>query len=301
VRVFRVGESLGVRTDPHPNPRPEYRERGPDGRARVSPPVVTAARPGMIPPRMFHLDGVAKRYGLTYALQPTTLSIAAGRVTVLIGTSGCGKSTLLRLLSGLIRPDAGTLSFDGTPITPATLPALRRRLGYVIQDGGLFPHLTAGRNVTLQARQLGRDPTATAARAAELCELTRLSPDLLDRYPAELSGGQRQRVALIRALMSDPDVLLLDEPLGALDPLVRADLQDDLSAIFQREPRKTVVLVTHDLAEAAFFADMLVVLRDGRILQSGPPGEVLDHPADEFVRRFVNAQRRPLERLGVGK
>ena len=249
---------------------------------------------------MYELTEVAKRYGDAPALWPTTLTIAAGRTTVLIGPSGCGKSTLLRLLSGLIQPDAGTLTFDGQPVTPATLPALRRRLGYVIQDGGLFPHLTGRRNVTLQAEHRRVDPAVTSTRVTELCGLAHLSPDVLDRYPAEMSGGQRQRVALIRALMPDPDVLLLDEPLGALDPLVRADLQDDLVAIFRREPRKTVVIVTHDLAEAATFADTLVVLRDGRVLQQGTPDEVLDRPADEFVRRFVNAQRRPLARLGVG-
>ena len=248
---------------------------------------------------MYHLDGVAKRYGSTFALWPTTLEIGAGRTTVLIGPSGCGKSTLLRLLSGLIRPDAGELRFDGRPVTAATLPALRRRLGYVIQDGGLFPHLSGRRNVTLQAEHQRRDPAGTAARVLELCDLTRLPSEVLGRYPVEMSGGQRQRVALIRALMPDPDVLLLDEPLGALDPLVRSDLQDDLSAIFRRDPRKTVVVVTHDLAEAALFADTLVVLRDGRVVQQGTPAEVVNRPADDFVRRFVNAQRRPLERLGV--
>ncbi len=250
---------------------------------------------------MFHLDGVAKRYGSSFALWPTTLSIAAGRTTVLIGPSGCGKSTLLRLLSGLVRPDAGVLRFAGRPVTPAVLPALRRRLGYVIQDGGLFPHLTGRQNVTLQSRYLRREASAQADRVFHLCDLTRLPPEVLDRYPAEMSGGQRQRVALIRGLMLDPDVLLLDEPLGALDPMVRADLQDDLLAIFHREPRKTVVLVTHDLAEAATFADTLVVMRDGRVLQQGPPDEVLNRPADDFVARFVSAQRRPLERLGVGR
>ncbi len=248
---------------------------------------------------MFHLDAVAKRYGTAYALNPTTLIVAAGRTTVLIGPSGCGKSTLLRLLSGLVRPDSGRLTFDGAPVNAAALPALRRRLGYVIQDGGLFPHLSGRRNVTLQVEYRGQDRATVAARVGELCDLVRLAPAVLDRYPAEMSGGQRQRVALIRALMADPDVLLLDEPLGALDPMVRADLQDDLLAILRRPPRKTTVIVTHDLAEAAFFADTLVVLRDGAVVQQGPPAEVIGHPADDFVRRFVTAQRRPLQALGA--
>ena len=248
---------------------------------------------------MFHLVGVAKTYGTARALGPVTLAVPPGRTTMLIGPSGCGKSTLLRMCAGLIRPDAGQISFDGQPITPSSIPAIRRRLGYVIQDGGLFPHLTGRRNVALQAEHVGRGSTVTADRVRDLCKLTRLDAHVLDRYPAEMSGGQRQRVALIRALMPDPDVLLLDEPLGALDPMVRADLQDDLQAIFQREPRKTVLMVTHDLAEAAFFADLLVVMRDGQIVQRGTPDEVLNRPADDFVRRFVNAQRRPLARLGV--
>jgi osmoprotectant transport system ATP-binding protein len=249
---------------------------------------------------MFHLVGVSKSFGSGAALRPTTLDLPAGQTTVLIGPSGCGKSTLLRICSGLIRPDTGNVLFDGQPVTPVTLPVLRTRLGYVIQDGGLFPHLTGRRNVLLQGQHLRRDPKLLGDRVARLCDLTRLSPEVLDRFPAEMSGGQRQRVALIRALMLDPDVLLLDEPLGALDPMVRADLQDDLRSIFTREPRKTVLLVTHDLAEATFFADLLVVMRDGQVVQQGTAAEVLRAPADDFVRRFVSAQRRPLEQLGVG-
>ncbi len=160
----------------------------------------------------------------------------------------------------------------------------------MVQDGGLFPHLTARGNVLLLARYLGRDRAFLDQRLAELAELTHFAADRLDLYPAQLSGGQRQRVSLMRALVLDPDVLLLDEPLGALDPLIRADLQADLRGIF-RTLEKTVVLVTHDLAEAAYFADEIVLLQGGRVVQRGPFADLLERPADPFVSRFVNASR----------
>ena len=241
---------------------------------------------------MFALNGVSKVYTGRPALGPITLDVPAGRTTVLIGPSGCGKSTLIRLLVGLVEPDAGTVSFAGTPVVPETARAVRLRTGYVIQDGGLFPHLTARDNVTLMARHLGWDRTRLDTRVTELAGLTRFPPDGLDRYPAQLSGGQRQRVGLMRALTLDPDALLLDEPLGALDPLVRADLQTELRDIF-RALGKTVVLVTHDLGEAAFFADRVVLLRDGQIVQQGTPADLWHRPVDPFVTRFVQAQRGP--------
>jgi osmoprotectant transport system ATP-binding protein len=241
---------------------------------------------------MFALLGVSKAYAGRPALGPLTLAIPPGRTTVLIGPSGCGKSTLLRLLIGLVKPDAGTITFDGQPVTSATARAVRLRVGYVIQDGGLFPHLTARGNVTLMARHLGRDRAATADRVAELADLTRFPADGLDRYPRQLSGGQQQRVGLMRALMLNPDALLLDEPLGSLDPLIRADLQAELRDIFRRLG-KTVVLVTHDLGEAVFFADRVVLLRDGQIVQEGSPADLWHRPADAFVTRFVQAQRGP--------
>jgi osmoprotectant transport system ATP-binding protein len=237
---------------------------------------------------MFHLNGVSKRYAGRTALGPITLAVPAGRTTVLIGPSGCGKSTLLRLLIGLADPDAGTVTFDGTAVTPASVPQIRRRTGYVIQDGGLFPHLTARGNVTLMARHLGWDRLRIDARVKELAALTRFPADGLDRYPHQLSGGQRQRIGL----MLDPDALLMDEPLAALDPLVRADLQSDLRDIF-RSLGKTVVLVTHDLGEAVFFADRVVLLRDGQIVQEGSPADLWYRPADPFVTRFIQAQRGP--------
>lgn len=241
---------------------------------------------------MFTLREVVKNYAGQPALGPLTLDLPAGRTTALIGPSGCGKSTLLRLLIGLVEPDAGEVTFAGTPVTPATAKPVRLRVGYVIQDGGLFPHLTARGNVTLMARHLGHDRAATAARVAELAALTRFPADGLDRYTHQLSGGQRQRVGLMRALLLDPDALLLDEPLGALDPLVRADLQTELRDIFRRLG-KTVVLVTHDLGEAAYFADRVVLLKDGQVVQEGTAADLWHRPADGFVTRFVQAQRGP--------
>jgi len=243
---------------------------------------------------MLELRGVAKKFGGLPALQPTDLGVTAGRTSVLIGPSGCGKSTLLRLMIGLIEPDAGSVRFEGEAFAPENVLALRRRMGYVIQDGGLFPHLTARENVRLMVGHLGWDEQRIAARLAELVELTHFPEDGLERYPVQLSGGQRQRVSLMRALMLDPALLLLDEPLGALDPMVRAELQTELRRIF-RALGKGVVLVTHDMGEAGFFGDEIVLMREGRIVQQGEFADFLQRPAEPFVTQFVNAQRNPLE------
>jgi osmoprotectant transport system ATP-binding protein len=242
---------------------------------------------------LLDLRGVRKAFDGQAAVRDVTLDVPGGRTTVLLGPSGCGKSTLLRLMAGLLAPDAGEVIFDGVPLTPESARSLRRRIGFVVQDGGLFPHLTARGNVTLLARHLGRPGPEVDARLAQLLELTRLPAELLDRYPVQLSGGQRQRVSLMRALLLDPPLLLLDEPLGALDPLIRSDLQADLRRIF-RTLGKTVVLVTHDLGEAAFLGDEIVLLQEGRIVQRGPFADLTGRPADPFVTRFVNAQRHAL-------
>jgi osmoprotectant transport system ATP-binding protein len=239
---------------------------------------------------LVQLVDVIKCYGDAAALQPTNLYIERGKSTVLIGPSGCGKSTLLRLIIGLIEPDSGSVRFDGEPITLDNIAALRRRIGYVIQEGGLFPHLTAQANVLLMARHVGKSQNEMQTRLLELCDLTRFSENLLQRYPVELSGGQRQRVSLMRALMLSPELLLLDEPLGALDPLVRASLQKDLKEIFARL-RQTVLFVTHDLAEAIFFGDEIVLMNEGRIVQKGSVTDLREKPADPFVSEFINAQR----------
>ncbi len=241
---------------------------------------------------MIELKGVNKSFAGTQALAPTDLQIEAGRTTVLIGPSGCGKSTLLRLIIGLIRTDSGEVLFEGERLTQANAMQLRRRMGYVIQDGGLFPHLTAEGNAALMARYLGWDESRVAERLQQLVALTRFPEDGLRRYPVQLSGGQKQRVSLMRALMLDPELLLLDEPLGALDPLVRADLQGDLRAIFQ-DLGKAVVMVTHDIGEAAYFGDDIVLMRAGKIVQRGAFSELMNHPTDPFVTQFINAQRRP--------
>jgi osmoprotectant transport system ATP-binding protein len=235
---------------------------------------------------MFELCDVAVTYGETRALAPTTIAIAAGETLVLLGPSGSGKSTLLRSLAGLT-PFSGTIRFEGAPVSNWRL--LRRRLGYVIQDGGLFPHLTAKGNVTLMARELRWPAERIAGRVEELAALVGLDKVQLARFPAELSGGQRQRVALMRALMLDPAVLLLDEPLSALDPITRLRLAEELRAIFAGL-NKTVVMVTHNLGEARFFGGRAALMRYGSIVQQGSITELAEHPADPFVSEFLAAE-----------
>jgi osmoprotectant transport system ATP-binding protein len=220
------------------------------------------------------------------ALAPTDLEIANGEIIVLLGPSGSGKSTLLRTLAGLT-PYRGELRFEGGRVTDWR--ALRRRLGYVIQDGGLFPHLSARGNVTLMARELRWERGRIDARMNELAALAGLDEGQLDRFPAALSGGQRQRVAMMRALMLDPDVLLFDEPLSALDPITRLRLAGELRALIGRLG-KTVVIVTHNLREARFFAGRAVLMNCGRIVQQGPIETLAHDPAEPFVAEFLAAE-----------
>jgi osmoprotectant transport system ATP-binding protein len=236
------------------------------------------------------LRQLSKCFAGQTVLDSFDLSLAEGQCAVLIGPSGCGKSTVLRLINGVIKADSGEIILGQQKVDSKNLRSLRHRMGYVIQEGGLFPHLRATDNVSLLARHLKWSAARITSRVHELAELTKLEPSLLARYPEQLSGGQRQRVSLMRALMLDPELLLLDEPLGSLDPLIRFDLQRDLKAIFQ-DLGKTVLLVTHDLAEASFFADDIVLMRAGKILQRGPLRDFQLAPADPFVTRFVEAQR----------
>jgi osmoprotectant transport system ATP-binding protein len=239
---------------------------------------------------LVHFRAVSKVFGNDVAVSDVNLEIPRGQITALIGPSGCGKSTILRLIVGLLTADTGEIQFDGDPIAPGTIMKIRRRLGYVIQDGGLFPHLTARRNLALQSNLFGKNRDEIEKRIAELCALTKFPNNGLGRYPLELSGGQRQRVSLMRALMLSPELLLLDEPFAALDPLVRVNLQRDLKEICA-QLQQTVLVVTHDLPEAAFLTNDIVLVNEGRIVQRGSIADLRAKPANEFAREFISAQR----------
>jgi len=244
---------------------------------------------------MITLQNISKSYD-TAVLNKVSLTVNDGETVSLIGPSGCGKSTLLRITMGLIEADEGSVEINGCKLSSENRLELRRQMGYVIQSGGLFPHLTARENLTLVSGYLEWDNSKEDQRIRELCELTNLSPEQLNRRPGELSGGQAQRISLMRALMLDPDIILLDEPLGSIDPLVRYELQRDLKSIF-KTLQKTVLLVTHDLGEAAYLGDRIALMKSGELIQQGTLDEIVKNPAGPFVEQFVNAQRSPLEDL----
>lgn len=223
------------------------------------------------------LENVTKTFGTKKALDHVTINIPSARTHVLLGSSGSGKSTIIRILIGVLRADSGIVKINGN-------------IGYVPQDGGLFPHLTARDNVSLVAETLGWKKQKIDARIDELLQLTSLDPALLSRFPKQLSGGQRQRVSLMRASFLDPALLILDEPLGALDPIIRNDVQNELKSIFNAL-KKTVLMVTHDIDEARFFGHALTLLRDGHVVQTGTFEDLRDTPADPFVTKFIQAQR----------
>jgi osmoprotectant transport system ATP-binding protein len=232
--------------------------------------------------------GVVKTYADgTDALAGVSLQVQPGETVALVGESGSGKTTLLRLFNRMVEPSAGAVRVEGRSVTELDPIALRRRIGYVPQDGGLIPHWRVERNVDLVPRLLGWKADRRKARIREMLALVGLSPDAhASRYPAELSGGQRQRVALARALAADPPVVLLDEPFGALDALTRLELHRQFLELRQKLG-KTLVLVTHDLAEAFRLADRIGVMRAGRLLQLGPPRELVERPADEYVKALL--------------
>lgn len=239
---------------------------------------------------MLEVLNLTKRFRSVTALDDVTLSFAAKKTHVLLGSSGSGKSTLLRIVLGLLPFQAGEVLFEKVPIHELSGATRAQRMGYVPQEGGLFPHLTAEANVALVARNLGWSRGRIQERLDELTSVFCLDPVLLERYPFELSGGQRQRVAVLRAAFLDPDLLILDEPLGALDPLIRADLQAELKGIFLTL-KKTVLLVTHDIGEASFLGEQIVLMHEGRVVQKGTMADLNDHPATPFVSRFLGAQR----------
>lgn len=249
---------------------------------------------------MIRLQGVGKTYpGGTVAVQELDLDVPRGQIITLVGPSGCGKSTTLKMINRLIEPSTGRIELDGEDVTQADAVQLRRKIGYVIQQIGLFPHQTIRANVATLPKLLGWDKRRTNERVDELLTTMGLEPsEYADRYPHQLSGGQRQRVGVARALAADPDVLLMDEPFGAVDPVVRTRPQDQFLAI-QETLAKTVVLVTHDIEEAVRLGDRVAVFEPGgRLAQVDTPARVLGAPADEFVAEFVGADRG-VRRLAV--
>ena len=246
-------------------------------------------------------EHITKRYGgpdAPTAVTDLTLTVPAGEICVLVGPSGCGKTTSMKMVNRLIEPTSGRITIGGQDV--ASLPAveLRRRIGYVIQQVGLFPHLTVGENVAVVPRLLGWTAERVRARTDELLDLIGLEPGYGARYPTELSGGERQRVGVARALAADPPVMLMDEPFGAVDPIRRDGLQNEFLRL-QEQVRKTVIFVTHDVDEAIKMADRIAILQRGGILaQYDTPGAILANPASEFVERFVGADRG-LKRLSL--
>ena len=245
-------------------------------------------------PPMVEVDAVEKTFAgrdgrPVAAVSGVSFKVARGETLCLLGTSGCGKTTTLRMINRLVEPSAGRVCVRGSDVRQEDPIALRRRIGYVIQRGGLFPHMTVGANVGLLCRLEGWDPARVKATVDELLDLVNLPPHTFaPRYPGELSGGQRQRVGLARALDLDPPIVLMDEPFGALDPITRTQLHAEFRALKERVA-KAIVLVTHDLAEAFGLGDHVALMHEGRIVQYGTEDDLRNHPADDFVREFLRA------------
>jgi osmoprotectant transport system ATP-binding protein len=241
---------------------------------------------------VIRFEDVTKRFpDGTNAVDGLSIEFATGEITVLVGSSGCGKTTTLRMINRMIEPSGGRITIDGDDVTAKPVHVLRRGIGYVIQQSGLFPHRKVIDNVTTVPLLLGWDKKKAKARALELLELVGLPAEMADRYPAQLSGGQQQRVGVARALAADPPVLLMDEPFGAVDPIVRAQLQREFLRL-QRELHKTIVFVTHDIDEAVLLGDRIAVLNTGaHIEQFAPPSELLARPANPFVADFLGGDR----------
>ena len=254
---------------------------------------------------MIEFKSVRKEYpGGVLAVADFSLVVPTGSITVLVGSSGCGKTTLLRMVNRMVDPGRGEVLIDGTPIAERDPVALRRHIGYVMQSGGLLPHKTVSDNIQTVAKLNGAPQAERLIRVVELMATVGLAPELAPRYPAQLSGGQQQRVGVARALAVDPNILLMDEPFGAVDPIVRADLQHELLSI-QKKLAKTVLFVTHDIDEAFLVGDQVAILGPGaELVQHGTPEDILAQPANDFVATFVSADRgkralRVVEKSGV--
>lgn len=249
---------------------------------------------------MITLDRLTKKFGTgeQYAVDGLSLTVKAGEICVLIGPSGCGKTTTMRMINRMVEPDSGRIEVGGRDVTKIDAVELRRSIGYVIQQVGLFPHMTIGENIATVPRLLGWDAPRIAKRVDDLLALVHMEPGLYrDRFPRELSGGQKQRIGVARALAADPPVMLMDEPFGAIDPITRASLQDEFLRIL-RELGKTIVFVTHDIDEAIRMGSRIAILRAGKVVQYDTPERILAQPADAFVEAFVGGDRS-LKRLAL--
>lgn len=248
---------------------------------------------------MIEFDRITKRYNGRAAVDAVSFSVEPHSIAAIVGTSGSGKTTLLRMVNRLVEPTEGEIRIDGHSNMDEPGHALRRRIGYVIQQHGLFPHRTVAENIATVPVLLGWTKQRIDARVDELLDLFQLEPaDYRDRYPQELSGGQQQRVGVARALAAEPNILLMDEPFGALDPVIRAKAQEDLKAI-QRRFGTTILLVTHDMEEAISLGDHIAVMDDGKLLQYSPPADILARPATDFVERLVGTGERPFRLLSL--
>jgi osmoprotectant transport system ATP-binding protein len=248
---------------------------------------------------MIAIEGLTKVYGSEVAVDDVSMIVEAGDLTVVVGASGAGKSTLMRMVNRLVEPTAGRVLIDGEDAAGLPVHELRRRIGYAIQNHGLFPHRTVAQNIATVPTLLGWDRRRIAARVEDLLRLFQLDPaTFARRFPHELSGGQQQRVGVARALAAEPKLLLMDEPFGALDPLVRAKAQDDLKAI-QRQLSTTIILVTHDMEEAIRLGDRIAVMDAGKLIQYAPPAEILVHPATPFIGALIGIGDRPFRLLSL--
>ena len=248
---------------------------------------------------MISIENLSKQYGATTVVDRVSIDIERNSITVIVGTSGSGKSTLLRMINRLVEPTAGRVLIDGNDTTCEPAHLLRRRIGYAIQGNGLFPHRTIAENIATVPRLLGWDQARLQARVDELLTVFQLDPaEFAGKFPHQLSGGQQQRVGVARALAAEPAVLLMDEPFGALDPIIRAKAQDDLLDI-QRRFGTTIVLVTHDMDEAFRLGDHVAVMSHGRVLQYDRPAVLLTHPADPFVARMTGSADRAMRLLSL--